>query len=292
MPVLIDHVTNRSKPSMETHVSGVQKEKPDLTAGDILKYGGELLYAVSAAYPAHQGQNHQTKRSLSCRYLPLRRKSEAQNAYTSGLMPIDAAIGLPPAIFRHTEQGAFVRYFKPQRNPSTSPTVTAVQHPDPRCSAIPAAMRLGELWQTVPRALILDVGGFTATYLMLKNGHPTCLPVTRWKNGVILLYNRIRSKASAPDLDVLLEETDVDYSLCRAGRQLRGRSRRAGGNIRRREFVNDMLGALRERQLDLRTGRVIFVGGGARLLRRQIETSGKVAAPCLCGGRECQCQGL
>ena len=45
------------------------------------------------------------------------------------------------------------------------------------------------------------------------------------------------------------------------------------------EFVNDMLGALRERQLDLRTGRVIFVGGGACLLRRQIETSGKVAHP-------------
>ena len=45
------------------------------------------------------------------------------------------------------------------------------------------------------------------------------------------------------------------------------------------EFVNDMLGALRERQLDLRTGRVIFVGGGACLLRRQIEASGKVAHP-------------
>ncbi len=58
------------------------------------------------------------------------------------------------------------------------------------------------------------------------------------------------------------------------------------------EFVNDMLGALRERQLDLRTGRVIFVGGGACLLRRQIQTSGKVGAPHLCGGRECQRQGL
>ena len=45
------------------------------------------------------------------------------------------------------------------------------------------------------------------------------------------------------------------------------------------EFVNDMLGALRERQLDLRTGRVIFVGGGACLLRRQIEASGRVAHP-------------
>ena len=35
----------------------------------------------------------------------------------------------------------------------------------------------------------------------------------------------------------------------------------------------------RERQLDLRTGRVIFEGGGACLLRRQSEASGKVAHP-------------
>ena len=42
------------------------------------------------------------------------------------------------------------------------------------------------------------------------------------------------------------------------------------------DFVNDLANSLRERMLDLMSGMVVFVGGGAILLRRQIEASGKV----------------
>ena len=42
------------------------------------------------------------------------------------------------------------------------------------------------------------------------------------------------------------------------------------------EFVNDLLSGLRERMLELKSGKVIFTGGGAILLRRQIEASGKI----------------
>ncbi len=45
------------------------------------------------------------------------------------------------------------------------------------------------------------------------------------------------------------------------------------------EFVSDLLSALRERHLELRSGPVVFVGGGSILLRKQIEASGKVARP-------------
>lgn len=45
------------------------------------------------------------------------------------------------------------------------------------------------------------------------------------------------------------------------------------------EFVNDLFSTLRERMLDLRYSKVVFVGGGAILLRRQIEASGKVGTP-------------
>jgi len=44
-------------------------------------------------------------------------------------------------------------------------------------------------------------------------------------------------------------------------------------------FVNDLFSTLRERGLELRSGVVVFVGGGAILLRRQIEASGKVGNP-------------
>ena len=42
------------------------------------------------------------------------------------------------------------------------------------------------------------------------------------------------------------------------------------------KFINDLFSTLRERMLDLRTCTVVFVGGGAILLRQQIERSGKV----------------
>ena len=46
-----------------------------------------------------------------------------------------------------------------------------------------------------------------------------------------------------------------------------------------KEVVDDLLSTLRERGLELRSGPVVFVGGGSILLHRQIEASGKVHAP-------------
>ena len=40
-----------------------------------------------------------------------------------------------------------------------------------------------------------------------------------------------------------------------------------------------VFGKLRERMIDLRSGRTVFVGGGSILLKKQIEASGKVSAP-------------
>lgn len=44
-------------------------------------------------------------------------------------------------------------------------------------------------------------------------------------------------------------------------------------------FVNDLFSTLRERGLELKSGVVVFMGGGSILLRRQIEASGKVTNP-------------
>lgn len=94
------------------------------------------------------------------------------------------------------------------------------------------------------------------------------------ENGVIVLYNRIKSKASA-DFDILLDESDIDAilmettqdydeNICRVVRE------------QAQHFIDDLFGALRERMIDLRTGRTVFVGGGSTLLRKQIEASGKI----------------
>ena len=240
-----------------------------------------MLLEVSGRQIPYQKDKTTDERFFILSLFAIAEEIEAQGAYTSGLMPIDLAIGLPPAHFG-AQNKAFVRYFKRKepiyfsyRDKLYSILIRNVQCYPQAFAA--AAMMLGEL-ATVPRALILDVGGFTADYLLLKNGRADLSTCDSLENGVILLYNRIRSKASS-DLDILLEETDVDAILLQGQGSSYGEEVAALVEYQAQEFVNDMLGALRERQLDLRTGRVIFVGGGACLLRRQIEASGKVAHP-------------
>ena len=278
MLIAIDHGNKQVKTvHRNAIVSCVQKSKTRPYGRDVLIYGGRY-YTLSAQRIPYQKDKTTDERFFILSLFAIAEEIEAQGAYISGLMPIGLAIGLPPAHFG-AQNKAFVRYFKriyfSYRDKLYSILIRNVQCYPQAFAA--AAMMLGKL-ATVPRALILDVGGFTADYLMLKNGRADLSTCDSLENGVILLYNRIRSKANS-DLDILLEETDVDAILLLGQGSSYGEEVAALVEYQTQEFVNDMLGALRERQLDLRTGRVIFVGGGACLLRRQIEASGKVAHP-------------
>ena len=94
------------------------------------------------------------------------------------------------------------------------------------------------------------------------------------ESGVIVLYNQIKAKVNA-ELDVLLDEEEIDQIL---RGNVDGMDLEVAERVERgaQEFVNDLLSGLRERMLELKSGKVIFTGGGAILLRRQIEASGKI----------------
>ena len=217
MLIAIDHGNKQVKTVHgNAIVSGVQKSKTRPYGRDVLKYSGSF-YTLSAQRIPYQKDKTTDERFFILSLFAIAEEIEAQGAYISGLMPIDLAIGLPPAHFG-AQNKAFVRYFKRKepiyfsyRDKLYSILIRNVQCYPQAFAA--AAMMLGEL-ATVPRALILDVGGFTADYLLLKNGRADLSTCDSLENGVILLYNRIRSKASS-DLDVLLEETDVDAILAK-----------------------------------------------------------------------------
>jgi len=173
MLIAIDHGNKQVKTVHgNAIVSGVQKSKTRPYGRDILKYGGSY-YTLSAQRIPYQKDKTTDERFFILSLFAIAEEIEAQNAYTSGLMPIDLAIGLPPAHFG-TQNKAFVRYFK-RKEPiyfSYRDKLYSILIRDVQCypqAFAAAAMMLGEL-ATVPRALILDVGGFTADYLMLKNG--------------------------------------------------------------------------------------------------------------------------
>ena len=43
------------------------------------------------------------------------------------------------------------------------------------------------------------------------------------------------------------------------------------------DFIDKLFGRLRERMIDLRAGKTVFIGGGSILLRKYIENSPKVS---------------
>ena len=111
MLIAIDHGNKQVKTVHgNAIVSGVQKSKTRPYGRDVLKYGGSY-YTLSAQRIPYQKDKTTDERFFILSLFAIAEEIEAQNAYTSGLMPIDLAIGLPPAHFG-AQNKAFVRYFK------------------------------------------------------------------------------------------------------------------------------------------------------------------------------------
>lgn len=70
------------------------------------------------------------------------------------------------------------------------------------------------------------------------------------------------------DIDAILRDKPYEY----------GRDIVCLINEQAQFFIDDLFGKPRERMIDLRACKAIFVGGGSILLRRQIEASGKVGS--------------
>lgn len=129
----------------------------------------------------------------------------------------------------------------------------------------------------VPKALVLDIGGYTVDYLLIKNSAGDMTVCDSLENGIITLYNRIISRARS-EQDILLTEAEVNAILTgdypETPQEIVTLTHRMT-----QEFISDLLNALRERQLEMKSGRTVFVGGGSILLSNEILTSGKVANP-------------
>lgn len=111
MLIAIDHGNKQVKTVHgNAIVSGVQKSKTRPYGRDVLKYSGSY-YTLSAQRIPYQKDKTTDERFFILSLFAIAEEIEAQGAYTSGLMPIDLAIGLPPAHFG-AQNKAFVRYFK------------------------------------------------------------------------------------------------------------------------------------------------------------------------------------
>ena len=206
----------------------------------------------------------------------LKERSFSQTEITE----VELGIGLPPAHFG-AQYEKFTQYFLGRGviefslddNPITIKIVDASCFPQAYAATMPIFQQI----RNYPKAIIVDIGGFTADYMIMKNGIPTLSSCDSLENGVINLYNNIRSRISS-NYDLLLEESDIDDIL----KDKPSIYNEAVADIVREQaqiFVGDLINKLRELMIDLRTGKAIFVGGGSILLKKYIEASDKISCP-------------
>ena len=276
MLIGVDHGNKQIKTvHCSPFVSGLQQSitKP---FGQSLQYRGNYYTLSNERIPFRKDKT-EDDRFFVLTLIAIAEELEARQIGKQELYNIQLPVGLPPAHFG-AQAKKFTDYFKRdgivefvyRDKPYAIRITDVVCYPQ----AYAAAATMLHTLMDDPKAVVLDIGGFTADYLLLKNGKADLTSCDSLENGVITLYNRLLSKIRA-DHDLLLEETDIDSILT-------GCSTEYGSEIQTlvergaESFVADLFRTLRERKIELRTGKVIFVGGGSLLLRKQIEKSGKV----------------
>ena len=279
MLIGVDHGNKQIKTAHgEPFVSGLQQS---LTRpfGQSLQYRGTYYTLSNERIPFHKDKT-EDDRFFALTLIAIAEEITARGISEKELHRIQLAVGLPPAHFG-AQAEKFASYFQGRGLVEFMyrDRHYAISIEDVACypQAYAAAATMLHTLLDDPKAVVLDIGGFTADYLLLKNGKADLASCDSLENGVILLYNKIRSRGNA-ELDLLLGEGDVDAILSGKLTQYPADAVQLVERLAQ-EFVNDLFSTLRERMLDLRYCRAVFVGGGAILLRRQIEASGKVGMP-------------
>ena len=197
-------------------------------------------------------------------------------AYSAGqTASVDLLIGLPPAHFG-AQYHEFEAYFKRGvvkfqfgNKPLSVYFNSVTAYPQ----AYAAAMTVFGQLRPLSKCVVLGIGGFTADYMLLKQGVPDLSDCSSLEYGVILLYNRIINAVNSA-YDLLLDEYDVDSVLTGRNDTLPDPVQ-ALIHSQARQFVEELFGQLRERMIDLRVTTPVFVGGGAILLRPYLEEAGR-----------------
>lgn len=121
----------------------------------------------------------------------------------------------------------------------------------------------------VSKVLVIDIGGFTSDYLLVRQGAPDLEFCDSLEKGVILMYNGIIAQVRQK-YDVLLEESDVDAIIL--GKQIFCAKAIQDEVVNLAEkYMIEFLGGFRELEIDFATTYTIFTGGGAVLLSRMID---------------------
>lgn len=123
--------------------------------------------------------------------------------------------------------------------------------------------------QEQPKVLLIDIGGFTVDYLLVRYGVVDRTRIDSLPEGIIMLYKRIMV-GIRQRFNLYLEETDIDNILFKRKTPYSELVIRRTFEIAA-EYMSDLLGSFLEFGIDFRTTVTVFVGGGTVLLKDIID---------------------
>lgn len=123
--------------------------------------------------------------------------------------------------------------------------------------------------QEQPKVLLIDIGGFTVDYLLVRYGVVDRTRIDSLPEGIIMLYKRIMV-GIRQHFNIYLEESDIDNILFKRKTPYSELVIRRTFEIAA-EYMSDLLGSFLEFGIDFRTTVTVFVGGGTVLLKDIID---------------------
>ena len=215
MLIAVDHGNKQIK-TVHTppFTSGlIQSDTPGFGT-DALAYRG-MYYTLTDQRIPYRRDKTEDERFFILTLFAIAHEIEAMGQYSGSLMRVQLAVGLPPAHFG-VQAKRFINYFNGRGAVAFQfkgkPYAIFIENTACFPQSFSAAAATVKNLASFPRALVVDIGGFTADYVRLRNGVPDMAACDSLENGVILLYNRICAKANA-ELDILLEESEIDRIL-------------------------------------------------------------------------------
>ena len=199
----------------------------------------------------------------------------------SGAIGVELAVGLPPSHYSKLKEG-FENYFYKYGKHLVfkyNDREVVIEINDVRVypQAYSAIAQNPSLKLQAKRIIIVDIGGYTTDVVGFLDGRLNPDLCFSLENGIIILCNNIKREASAI-FEERFEEDDIRDAIV-GNRVFLPAKQVEFIKQKAEEHATSLLNQLREYQIDLRSTRGVFVGGGSILLKEYIQDNDFVREP-------------
>lgn len=270
MLIAIDHGNYAIKTPNTTFVSGiVESTVAPPFSEDILQYNGNF-YSLTEKRVIYRRDKTKDEQYYILTLFAIGKELEAAGR-DNMLTKIDLAVGLPPQHFGLLKD-SFAQYFKRHHsvnfkyNEKNYGIIIGEVMVFPQAYAAIISKR--EQVLASPRVYVVDIGGYTTDILLLKKGKPDLQFCKSLDCGIIMMNNEIINQVNIL-YDAKIDDEHITEVLTRKPSVLDPEIQKLITDYARK-YTIEILGKLKEMEIDLHVTKTYFIGGGSILLRDYI----------------------